>query len=68
MSDDKYTDYEIINIPAAKPTEAAKWRYIESDWMVCVDGISKTAQEVNRKTGETRPYDYDKAMREMFGG
>lgn len=44
----------------------AEWEVVESDWMVFIDGVTQAAYEYNRKTGEIRSYDYDKAMSEMF--
>ena len=50
-----------------KPTciNDSEYEYVESEWMFCIDGITQTACEFNRKTGESRPYDYEKATREM---
>lgn len=60
-------DYEIHEIQAMNTTQAAEYRQVESEWTVIVDGETKTAIERNRKTGEMRPYDYDKAVSEMLG-
>jgi hypothetical protein len=59
-------DFEIITIPAASD-EVREWRFVENDWMVIADGTTKTAYEYNRKTGETRPFDYAEAMRAIYG-
>lgn len=43
-----------------------EWEFVQSEWSVYIDGITKTATEYNSKTGESRPYDYEQAMRELL--
>ena len=64
---EEFTGYTVITIPGGDTTVESKLRFVESDWIICVDGVTKTAIEYNRKTGETRPYSYNKALRIMFG-
>lgn len=59
-------DFEIIRIESSSYDEKF-WRYVESDWMVIADGVTKTAYEYNRKTGETRPFAYSDAMKALYG-
>ena len=62
----RISDFDVINISASDVIQAAEFTYVESDWTICINGIKGTAIEINRKTGETRPYDYEKALKEMF--
>lgn len=39
-------EYEVINFPAAGEA-ITEYRFVESDWIVCADGISRTAWEYN---------------------
>ncbi len=65
ISKDKYPPYETLNISPTRTVETTEYEYIESEWGVIIDGINGKAWEVNSKTGETRPYDYSKAMQEL---
>lgn len=58
-------EYEVINFPAAGEA-ITEYRFVESDWIVCADGISRTAWEYNRKTGEYRAHSYEDAMRALY--
>lgn len=60
-------DYETIIIPAIEPEFVAEYRLVESEWMVCIDGVTKTAYEYNRKTGEIKPRSYTQAIDSIFG-
>jgi len=63
----KKFEYEVIDIAPKNPViQASDYEFIESEWAIVINGMNKTAQEVNRKTGESRPYDYEKAMSELF--
>jgi hypothetical protein len=59
-------EYEILDIAPSNPIKT-EFYHVESDWSVVVDGINRVAMEINNKTGETRPYDYEQAVLEMFG-
>ena len=57
---------KVFTIPAGDDViSESDYTFVESEWMLCIDGITKTAWEANRKTGEIRSYPYDKAIEEM---
>ena len=59
--------YEVIDIPHTENSVfLSETKFVESDWIVCIDGVNKIATEYNRKTGEYRTYDFNKAMKELF--
>jgi len=59
-------DYETVDVSPKTIVETTTHTYTESQWMVCVNGIDRTAWEQHRVTGETRRLDYETVMQEFF--
>ncbi len=59
-------EWDIVSIGPGG-SSPAEFRYEESEWIVCINGITRTAIERNRKTGEQRLCDYNSAMEAFLG-
>jgi hypothetical protein len=60
--------HETYEITPNGVIQTSDWVFKESDWMVLVDGITGTACEFNRKTGERRSINYDDAIESLIQG